>query len=72
MWILNKVYRTEPKEQAGVSRCLLQALAESKKDETASRSLVAALEGTAMGESLSFEDHFKLPDLVSTEGGEQM
>ena len=70
--ILNKVYRTEPKEQAGVSRGLLQAIAQLKEDEMASRSLIVALEGTAMGESVSFEDQFKLPDLVSTEGGEQM
>ena len=69
--ILNKVYRTEPKEQAGVSKSLLQALAQSKEDEMTSRSLIAALEGTAMEESVSFEDQFKLPDLVLTEGGEQ-
>ena len=71
LWILNEVYRTELKEQAGVSRGLLQALAQLKEDETASRSLIVALEGTAMGESVSFEDQFKLPDLVSMEGGEQ-
>ena len=29
------------------------------------------MEGTATGESVSFEDQFKLPDLVSMEGGEQ-
>ena len=65
------MYRTELKEKAGVSKSLLQALAQSKEDETTSRSLIAALEGTAMGELVSFEDQFKLPDLVSTEGGEQ-
>ena len=65
------MYRTEPKEKAGVSKSLLQALAQSKEDKTTSRSLIAALEGTATGESVSFEDQFKLPDLVSTEGGEQ-
>ena len=62
----------ELKEQASVSRDLLQALAQSKEDKTASRSLIVALEGTAMGELVSFEDQFKLPDLVSTEGGEQI
>ena len=71
MWILNEVYRTEPKEQTGVSRSLLQALAQLKEDEMTSRSLIAALEGTATGESVSFKDQFKLPDLVSMEGGEQ-
>ena len=71
LWILNEVYRTELKEQTGVSRSLLQALAQSKEDETTSRSLIAALEGTAMGELVSFQDQFKFPDLVSTEGGEQ-
>ena len=30
-----------------------------------------ALEGTSMGEAASFEDQFKLPDLVSMEGGDQ-
>ena len=65
------MYRTEPKEKAGVSKSLLQALAQSKKDEMTSRSLIAALEGTAMEEAVSFEDQFKLPDLVSTEGGDQ-
>ena len=65
------MYRTEPKEQASVSKSLLQALAQSKQDETTSRSLIVALEGTAMGESVSFEDQFKLPYLVSMEGGEQ-
>ena len=71
MWILNEVYRMESKEQTDVSRSLLQALAQSKEYETTSRTLIAALEGTAMGESVSFEDQFKLPDLVSMEGGEQ-
>ena len=61
----------EPKEQAGVSKSLLQALAQSKEDEMTSRSLIAALEGTAMAESVSFKNQFKLPDLVLMEGGEQ-
>ena len=65
------MYRTEPKEKAGVSKSLLQALAQLKEDEMTSKSLIAALDGTAMEESVSFEDQFKLPDLVSTEGGEQ-
>ena len=65
------MYRTELKEKAGVSKDLLQALAQSKEDETTSRSLLAALEGTAMGEATSFKDQFKLPDLVLTEGGDQ-
>ena len=65
------MYRTEPKEKAGVSKSLLQALSQSKEDETTSRSLIAALEGTATGEAISFEDQFKLPDLVSTEGGDE-
>ena len=63
------MYRTELKEQTSVSRGLLQA--QSKEYKMASRSLIAALEGTGMGESVSFKDEFKLPDLVSTEGGEQ-
>ena len=54
----------EPKEKAGISKSLLQALAQSKEDEMTSRSLIVALEGTAMGEAVSFEDKFKLPDLV--------
>ena len=61
----------EPKEQAGISKSLLQTLAQSKEDEMTSRSLIVALERTAMGESVPFEDQFKLPDLVSMEGGEQ-
>ena len=61
----------EPKEKASVSKSLLQALAQLKEDEMTSRSLIAALEGTATGELVSFKDHFKLPDLVSTEGGDQ-
>ena len=65
------MYRTEPKEKAGVSKGLRQALAQLKEDETTSRSLIAALEGTAMGEVASFEDQFKLPDLVLMEGGDQ-
>ena len=65
------MHRTEPKEKAGVSKGLLQALAQSKEDETTSRSLIVALEGTDMGEAVSFEDQFKLPDLVSMEGGDQ-
>ena len=65
------MYRTEPKEKAGVSKSLLQALAQSKEDEMTSRSLIAALEGTATEELVSFEDQFKLPDLVLMEGGEQ-
>ena len=65
------MYRTEPKKKAGVSKSLLQALSQSQEDETTSRSLIAALEGTAMGEAVSFEDQFKLPDLVSTEGVDQ-
>ena len=36
-----------------------------------SRSLIATLEGTAMGEAAFFEDQFKLPDLVLAEGGDQ-
>ena len=65
------MYRTEPKEKAGVSKGLPQALAQSKEDETTSRSLIVALEGTAMAEVAPFKDQFKLPDLVSTEGGDQ-
>ena len=65
------MYRTEPKEKADVSKSLLQALAQLKEDEMTSRSLIAALEGTAMGETVSFEDQFKLPDLVSMEEGDQ-
>ena len=65
------MYRTEPKEKAGVSKSLLQALSQSKEDEMTSRSLIAALEGTDMGEAVSFKDQFKLPDLVSMEGGDQ-
>ena len=65
------MYRTEPKEKAGVSKSLLQTLAQLKEDETTSRSLIVALEGTATGELVSFEDQFKLPDLVSMEGGDQ-
>ena len=65
------MYRTEPKEKAGVSKSLLQALSQSKEDEMTSRSLIAALEGTAMGEAVSLEDQFKLPDLVLMEGGDQ-
>ena len=61
----------ELKKKAGVSKSLLQALAQSKEDETTSRSLIAALEGTAMGESVSFKMQFKLPDLVLMKGGEQ-
>ena len=61
----------ELKEKAGVSKSLLQALAKSKEDEMTSRSLIAALEGTATGEVVSFKDQFKLPDLVLTEGGDQ-
>ena len=65
------MYRTEPREKASVSKSLLQALAQLKEDEMTSRSLITALEGTAMGEAVSFEDQFKLPDLVTTEGGDQ-
>ena len=61
----------EPKEKASVSKSLLQVLSQSKKDEMTSRSLIAALEGTAMGEAVSLEDQFKLPDLVLTEGVDQ-
>ena len=61
----------EPKEKASVSKSLLQALAKLKEDEITSRSLIVALEGTAEGEVVSFKDQFKLPDLVSTEGGDQ-
>ena len=60
-----------PKENAGVSKGLLQALAQLKEDEMTSRSLIVALEGTATGESVSFKDQFKLPDLVSMEGRDQ-
>ena len=62
----------EPKEKAGVSKSLLQALSQSKEDEMTSRSLIAALEGTDMGEAVSFEDQFKLSHLVLTEGGDQI
>ena len=65
------MYRTEQKETACVSKGLLQALAQLKEDETTSRSLIAALEGTATGEVTSFEGQFKLPDLVLTEGADQ-
>ena len=70
--ILNKTYRTEQKDQAGVSKGLLQALVQSKKDEMASSSLIAALKGTTPRESADFEEQFKLLDLVSMEGGEQI
>ena len=65
------MYRTELKEKADVSKSLLQALSQSKEDETTSRSLIVALEGRTTGEAVSFEDQFKLPDLVSVEGGDQ-
>ena len=61
----------ELKEKAGVSKSLLQALSQSQEDATTSRSLIAALEGTATGEAVSFEDQFKLPDLVLMEGVDQ-
>ena len=72
LWIPNEVYRTEPKEQTSVSKRLLQALVQSKEEEMVSSSLIAALEGMTLGESVAFKDQFKLPDLVSMEGGEQM
>ena len=61
----------ESKGKAGVSKSLLQALSQLKEDEMTSRSLIAALERTDMGEAASFEDQFKLPDRVSMEGGDQ-
>ena len=66
------MYRTEQKDQPRVSKGLLQALVQSKQDEMASSSLIAALEGTTSRESAAFKDQFKLLDLVSTEGGEQI
>ena len=61
----------ESKGKAGVSKSLLQALSQLKEDEMTSRSLIVALERTNMGEATSFEDQFKLPDLVLMEGGDQ-
>ena len=72
LWILNEVYRTKLKEQTSVSKGLLQALVQLKEEEMARSSLIVALEGMTLGESVAFEDQFKLPDLVSMEGGEQM
>ena len=62
----------EPKEKAGVSKGLLQALSQLKEDEMTSRSLIAALEGTDTGEAVYFKDQFKLPDPVLMEGGDQI
>ena len=66
------MYRTEPREKVGVSKSLLQALSQSKEGERTSRSLITALEGTDMTETVSFEDQFKLPDLVLTDGGDRV
>ena len=69
---LTNVYRTELKRKVGASKNLLQAISQSKEGERTSRSLIMALEGADMTEPVSFEDQFKLPDLVSTEGGDQV
>ena len=65
------MYRTELKEKVDISKSLLQAISQLKEGERTSRSLITALEGTHMTEAVLFEDQFKLPDLVSMEGGDQ-
>ena len=69
---LTKVYRTEPKGKVGASKSLLQAVSQLKEGERTSRSLITALKGADMTEAISFEEQFKLPDLVSMEGGDQI
>ena len=66
------MYRTEPKGKVGASKSLLQAISQSKEGERTSRSLIMALEGADTTEAVSFEDQFKLPDLVSMEGGDRV
>ena len=63
-WVLNKVYRSNPQEQGGVSSSLLDALTTSKEDEAASDSLIAALGRKSVVDSTATDDQFKLLDLV--------
>ena len=64
--------RTELKGKVGASKSLLQAISQLKEGERTSRSLIMALAGADTTEVVSFEDRFKLPDLVSMEGGDRV
>ena len=64
--------RANLQEQGGASRSLLDVLDAGKEDEVASGSLIAALGGKSMVSLTATDDQFKLPDLVSSEGKEQM
>ena len=66
------MYRTAPQEQGSVSRSLLDILAESKDEEPAKESLRVVLGGKSMAGSVAMDDQFKLPNLVSSEGKDQV
>ena len=55
-----------------MSKGLLQALVQSKQDDPASSSLIAAIKGMTLGKSAPAEDQFKLPDLVTMGEGEEL
>ena len=64
--------RTNPQEQGGTNRNLLDVLAAGKEEEAASDFLIVALGGKSMVSSTAAVDQFKLPDLVPSEVNEQM
>ena len=66
------MYMTAPQEQGSVRRTLLDVLAASKHEETASESLIVALGGKSMIGSVGMDNQFKLPDLVSSEAKDQV
>ena len=59
--------RTVPQGRGTVSKSLLDVIATSKDEEQPSESLIAVLGGKAGEQTVSMDEQFKLPDMVSSE-----